>query len=432
MIASGRERSDRLSAARQGHSHRGNVRMGPMFLKLLKRAGWVTAGNVVGQALVLVSTLWLARMYSPSEFGIFALIIIVSNISVALSNLRFDVAIPSSSENEYLGLTALAVFSNVFSASIVTLSLVVSNEIGIISSELVKNSSPLIFATILTSGSFQTLSAKLVREEKFRLLGLIRGAQGLAFVAFASIPAVGLLWAQALSLAWGLAIFPVALKAVQQLGFRNIASLLRRQWKLPLFSLPGAALDVIGYSMVVWVLMSAYGASEAGTYSQLQRLLGGPLMLISISLGQVLLRQTVDHAGDPELMHSLLSKVLFGMIGLLVLVLIAVLIAGAPVLEAILGDQWVVDPMMAVFITIAVGVRACISPLSSALITLRRFGVVLTWQVIYFSSAVILFPLMAARLEFKSYVVFYALHELVLYTLYLALIWWSISRKEAL
>jgi O-antigen/teichoic acid export membrane protein len=131
-------------------------------------------------------------------------------------------------------------------------------------------------------------------------------------------------------------------------------------------------------------------------------------------------------------MHSLLSKVLFGMIGLLILVLIAVLIAGAPVLEAILGEQWVVDPMMAVFITIAVGVRACISPLSSALITLRRFGVVLTWQVIYFSSAVILFPLMAARLEFKSYVVFYALHELVLYTLYLALIWWSISRKEAL
>lgn len=430
MTASGRDRSDRLSAAREGHSHRGNVRMGPMFLKLLKRAGWVTAGNIAGQALVLVSTLWLARMYSPSEFGIFAIILVISNISVALSNLRFDVAIPSSSNDDYLGLTALAVISNISSALIVTLVLSISNAIGFISNDIVKNDALLIFVIIITSGSFQTLSARLVREERFKTLGFIRGGQGLTFVVFASIPEVGLLWAHVLSLALGLAVFPFAFQAVQHLGFGKITRLLRRQWKLPLFSLPGAALDVIGYSMVVWVLIAAYGASEAGTYSQLQRLLGGPLMLISISLGQVLLRQTVDHASDPEAMQSLLSKVLIGMSGIMLFVLIAVLISGAPLLEAILGDQWAVDPMMAFFITIAVGVRACISPLSSALITLRRFGIVLTWQSIYFSSAIILFPLMAARLDFKDYVVFYAIHELVLYTLYLAFIWWSISRKE--
>lgn len=406
--------------------------MGPMFLKLLERAGWVTAGNISGQALVLISTLWLARMYTPSEFGIFASILIISNISFALASFRFDIAIPSATDNDYPGLTFLSVFSIIFSATFITTSLAISNGIGFTSISFVDNHAPLIFATIVTSGTFQTLSARLVREERFKTLGILRGAQGLTFVAFASIPAVGLLWAQALSLAWGLAIFPVAFQAGQRLGFGKIVGILRRQWKLPLFSLPGAALDVIGYSMVVWVLIAAYGASEAGTYSQLQRLIGGPLMLISISLGQVLLRQTVDHASDPEALQSLLSKVLLGLSGITFFVLASVLIAGVPVLEAILGDQWSVDPMMAVFITIAVGVRACISPLSSALITLRRFGAGLTWQSLYFSSAIILFPIMAMRLDFKMFVVFYALHELVLYTIYLALIWWSISRKETL
>lgn len=401
-----------------------------MILKLLQRAGWVTAGNVVGQGMVLVATIWLARMYSPAEFGLFALVLVISNISVALASLRFDIAIPASSREDSLGLTVLAVLAILASATLVTLGLWLADRMAVISMPLIETGAPLIFLTILTSGAFQTLSARLVREERFKTVGLLRGAQALTFVALASTPAIGLLWAHSLSLAWGLAVVPAAVAAARHLGPGKLTAILRRQWKLPLLSLPGAALDVIGYSMVVWVLIAAYGASEAGTYSQLQRLLGGPMMLISISLGQVLLRQTVDHAGDPQALRSLLNKVLLGLGGMLILMVLAVAIAGAPLLRIVLGDQWTIAPMMAVLITIAVGVRACVSPLSSALVTLRRFGVGLAWQATYFSSAVILFPLMARRLDFQSFVAFYAVHELVLYTLYLALIWWTVSRKE--
>ena len=397
-----------------------------MILKLLQRAGWVTAGNVIGQALVLVATLWLARMYSPADFGLFALILVISNISVALASLRFDIAIPAASDEDSQGLTALAVLSILGSATLVTAALWLANRTEALSLPLIEGRVPLIFTIIVASGAFQTQSARLVRDERFKAVG----AQGLTFVAMASIPAVGLLWAQALSLAWGLAVIPAALLAARRLGPARIGAILRRQWKLPLFSLPGAALDVLGYSMVIWVLIAAFGASDAGTYSQLQRLLGGPLMLISISLGQVLLRQTVDHARDPQALRSLLSKVLMGMAGLMLLMVLAVAIAGAPMLRLALGDQWTIAPMMAVLITIAVGVRASVSPLSSVLVTLRHFGAGLAWQATYFCSAVILFPLMARRLDFHSFVAFYALHEVVLYTLYFALIWRSISRKE--
>lgn len=401
-----------------------------MILKLLQRAGWVTAGNIVGQALVLVATVWLARMYSPTEFGLFAVVLVISNISVALASLRFDIAIPSASDEDSQGLTVLAVMSILASATLVTAALWLANRTTVISLPLIDSHASLVFLTIFASGAFQTLSARLIKAEQFKVVGLLRGAQGLTFVALASIPAVGLLWAQALSLAWGLAVIPEALRAGRRLGPGKIVAVLRRQWKLPFFSLPGAALDVLGYSMIIWVLIAAYGAFEAGTYSQLQRLLGGPMMLISISLGQVLLRQTVDHAGDPSALRSLLSKVLFGLGGLMLLLVLAVAVAGAPALRMLLGDQWTVAPMMAVLITVAVGVRACVSPLSSALVTLRHFGVGLAWQATYFCSAVALFPFMARRLDFHDFVAFYALHEVVLYTVYFALIWRSISRKD--
>lgn len=401
-----------------------------MFLKLLQRAGWVTAGNIIGQGLVLIATLWLARMYSPAEFGLFAVVLVISNISVALASLRFDIAIPAASEEDAQGLTVLAVLSILASATVITLALWLANRMGLISLPLVDGQAPLVFATILASGAFQTLSARLVRAERFKAVGLLRGGQALTFVALASVPAIGLLWAQALSLAWGLTVVPVAVLAARRLGPGKIAEILRRQWKLPLLSLPGAALDVLGYSMIIWVLIAAYGASDAGTYSQLQRLVGGPLMLISISLGQVLLRQTVDHATDPQALRALTIRVLLALGGMMTLMVLGVAVAGAPVLRLVLGEQWTIAPMMAVLITVAVGVRACVSPLSSALVTLRRFGVGLAWQATYFTSAVILFPIMARRLDFHSFVAFYALHELVLYTLYFALIWRAISRKE--
>lgn len=399
-----------------------------MILRLLQHAGWVTAGNILGQAVVLIATLWLARMYAPAEFGLFAVILVISNISVALASLRFDIAIPAASEEDARGLAALAVASVLATAVLATAALWFANRITALSLPLVEGQPALILMTILTSGAFQILNAGLIREERFKAVGLLRGCQGLTFVALATVPAIGLSWAWALSFIWGAAVIPAAVSTARRLNTGMVAAILRRQWKLPLFSLPGAALDVIGYSMMIWVLVAVYGPSDAGTYSQLQRLLGGPLMLISISLGQVLLRQTADHAGDPQALRSLLSKVLLGLGGLVTLAVIAVAIFGARLLQIVLGEQWVVAPVMAVLITIAVGVRACVSPLSAALITQRRFGVGFIWQAIYFSSAVLLFPLMARRLEFHDFIAFYALHEAVLYALYLALIWRAASR----
>ena len=401
-----------------------------MILRLLQRAGWITAGNIVGQAAVLLATLWLARMYAPAEFGLFAIVLVISNISVALAGLRFDVAIPAASDEDAPGLVVTAMGSVVISAVLATAALWVADRAGWVALPLIETKAALVFATILTSGAFQTLTACLVREERFRMVGVLRALQGLSFVLFASLPFVGLLWAQSMSLIWGLLLAPAAFRTARGMTPRHLIEILRRQWKLPIFSLPGAALDVIGYSMVIWVLIGIYGAADAGTYSQLQRLVGGPLMLVSISLGQVMLRQTVDHLGDPPALKTLLSRVLLGLAGLVVLAVVAVAAVGTPVLRLVLGEQWVIAPMMVVLITVAVGVRACVSPLSSALISLRRFDIGLIWQALYFTSAVLLFPWMASRLSFHEFVAFYAVHEAVLYTLYLALIWRAVSRSE--
>ena len=148
----------------------------------------------------------------------------------------------------------------------------------------------------------------------------------------------------------------------------------RRHREFPLLNLPGALLDVVGYSVSIWVVSSTYGASAAGEYSQIQRIIGAPMMLLSISLGQVLLKHTADLSSDPAAMRGVLLRLLRVLSALAAVGLAGLWLAGAPVISLLLGPGWHVEREMVVLLGLTVFVRACVSPLSAALITLRRFA----------------------------------------------------------
>jgi O-antigen/teichoic acid export membrane protein len=207
--------------------------------------------------------------------------------------------------------------------------------------------------------------------------------------------------------------------AREETGWRDVAG---RYRKFPLYSLPGALLDVVGYSVCIWVVASFYGQRAAGEYSQIQRLIGAPLMLVSISLGQILLRHTAELAGDVTELRRLLHRLLRVMGVAAAAALLVLALAGKPIISAMLGPRWHVEHETVVLLGAAVFVRACISPLSSTLITLRRFGLALAWQAAYFCSASLLMPLVASRVGLGGYVRFYVLHELAFYGAYLYLI----------
>src|SRR5262249_7559278 len=97
-------------------------------------------------------------------------------------------------------------------------------------------------------------------------------------------------------------------------------------------------------------------------------------------------------------------------------------LAGKPAIALMLGPRWHVEREMIVLLGLAVFVRACVSPLTSSLLTLRRFGLILSWPAVYFCSAAVLMPWVASKLPFAGYLRFYAAHETVFYAAYFGLI----------
>lgn len=389
-----------------------------MLASIARGAGAVAVGTAAGQGIVLVATPWLARQHSPAEFGALALLMTVSNVATAVACARYDLALPGASDAEAPALLRVACAAAAVSAGLAFLIIAAGHEPSWTSPF---DAAWLVGLCVVLVGLQQAAIGASTRERRYAHVGALRFGQGATFAALAALPGVGLVLAHAMSFV--LAV-PVALKrlAGTRVPLRDVAGAARERRDFPLLSLPGAALDVLGYSACIWIVVHFFGTHDAGQYSQIQRVVGAPLMLVGMSAGQVLLRAGVDALGDRMQMEKLLRRLclLVGTVGLVLIS--AVAIFGDYALHWLLGAQWRVDAAFVVPITVAVTVRACVSPLSTLLITLRRFDLALRWQVAYFLSSILVLGTAAAHLDIGNFVLVYAAHELLLYGLYLLLI----------
>ncbi|WP_301236842.1 lipopolysaccharide biosynthesis protein [Pandoraea cepalis] len=383
----------------------------------------------MGQGAIVLATPLLSRIYSPAEFGTLAVLLTVGNIAMALGCLRYDMAIPSAGENEIRGLMTVSMLACLALAVIVTLCLALipgSEHLGTVV-DTMSQRPWLIGVCVAAVGIFQATNAYLLRQGDYRGAGLQRASQGIVFIALAAFPAVGVLWAYALSFlvaGWRSGRYFMG-PTTDALPWRDAAA---KHRQLPILSLPGAVLDVVGYSLCIWIVVSHYGEASTGVYSQVQRLIGAPMMLASISLGQIMLRHTAEIRDDKPAIRHLVGRLMLLMGAALVVALPMVWFAGADILRLFLGPKWVIDRELVVAVTFAVAVRACVSPLSTVLISLRRFDLALAWQILYFCSAATILPWLARHLDLNSYACAYAVHEAVLYGIYLKIILWALRK----
>jgi O-antigen/teichoic acid export membrane protein len=376
---------------------------------------------------VLLATPYLARLYGPAEFGALALLMTLSNVSTAAACMRYDMALPSAPDEDVHGLLAISVLvaAALGLAGLVAAMLLSGNRLAAERAAVLVDRPVLVGACIVAVGVHQATSAWLLRQGAYRGVAGMRLSQGAGFSVLAAVPGIGLLWGHVASYSAGLIGLwqAVRVPARKSAGSAEVA---QRYRKFPLYSLPGALLDVVGYSVCIWVVAAFYGQRAAGEYSQVQRLIGAPLMLASISLGQILLRHTAELVHDLAELQRLVHRLLRVMAVAAVAALLVLAVVGKPLIGAVLGPRWKVEQETVVLLGAAVFARACISPLSTVLITLRRFGLALAWQAAYFCSASLLMPLVASRVGLSGYVRFYMVHELAFYGVYLLLILFAV------
>lgn len=394
------------------------------------------SGTGIAQAIPVLISPVLTRLYAPEDFGVFALYTAVVSVVGILATGRYELAVMlPKRQTAAINVVALAILATM-AVSAATLILVlafgaeISHYLGRPAGERWLY---LVPAGVMLTGTYQTFNYWSGREGSFKNVALTRVSQN-AVTAFTQVFA-----AYSGRLAGGLVIGGIlgqtfSVSALAALSFRanrrvfrsitrsRIGACLAKYRNYPLVGVWGALLDSAATQMPIFLISKFFGDVISGLFSMTFKIMNMPMSLIAGSISQVLFRKFSQLSSEhPGLIYSYVVKTF---IFLLLVVIPFVLIAfssGVEIFSFVFGERWATAGSFAGLMSIAIAARFCVSPLSSLLALECHLKKAVYWQILYFLTITITILCFVSS-DINRLILAFAIHEVVLYGLYFIVI----------
>lgn len=295
------------------------------FLSSLLRVGLSGAG---AQAVTFLALPLLSRLYSPDDFGVWALVQSSALLLGALATCRYELAVVLPKHHEdaasVLGLGVLLATGVALLAALL-ISVMGGEALIGVSGPLVWSIPPLIFLAALT----QLALAWCTRMGAFSLYG---GAQfGLAVLAGALPALMAAQWSDATGLILGTLFANIVinlvlwgwvarqfmrLELVHHLTARGLLAVAKVYRAYPLYMMPYTLLGTVRDRAVYFLLGAYSGAAEVGLYSIAQRLSNAPNSLVASALRPVFFQHALH--SSPGKIAQLAEQVMRWLVALVV------------------------------------------------------------------------------------------------------------------
>jgi O-antigen/teichoic acid export membrane protein len=352
----------------------------------------VLSGTAVAQAIPIVGSLVLTRLFIPAASGSYSVWLGYVLVHAVIATMRLDMAlavIPDGAEREEaaglvlativaVGLVAAAIGAPVCLAGWLPAAAGTPLLAGLA-----------VFAAIAASAcdAWQGLAAA---DGTYRVLIKIRIAQAFLVLAaqvgasFVSRDAQALMLGHVAGLALTVALAalsrPISLPRLVGMPHR-LAGFWRDQSRFPLFALPADAINTISAQLPLLVVSARFGDDSAGVLALTMRVLGAPIGLLGKSVLDVFRRHAAEgfrERGECQAEYRSTFKVLAA--GSLLFVICTFLFA-EPIFAFAFGEKWRLAGTIAIWLAPLFALRFVASPLSYVFYIVGRQNIDLAWQV---------------------------------------------------
>lgn len=402
-------------------------------MSIVKNIATLITGTTVAQAVPILISPILTRLYSPKDFGTLTLYMSISSIFAVIATMRYELAIIQPQNDKDAKAIVIISFFNIFLLSIITLILVsIYNFFGfkIIDNENIRPWLYCIPLSIILIGTFNVSNYYLLRKKSFKSMSNAKMLQGISLsslqVSFAFFKDIGLI----LGLIFGQIISSLSIffkakkywKKIETPSINQIKDNLKNYKVMPIYSAPGALADSLSQQSPVFFISHFFGELSTGLFGLISRILRLPSSLISASVSQVVYKKIIDDMNEGK---KDITKFVFKSFLLLQIIYLPFVILiwfyGEDIFGLVFGPEWKEAGSFAKIIIIAVSIQFSVSPLSSilGLRELIKLGVI--WQFTYLTTITItLFYF--SKFKLNIFLWAYVIHECILYLFYLVLI----------
>lgn len=336
---------------------------------LLRATLTLLTGAVAAHALPLLLGPVLTRLYTPADFGQYALLWALATNVAVVACARYEFALPLEKSSRGAALLM---------ALCMRLLLAATAAAALLAPALAWGQGPalawLLPAGVLAIGATQWLSLWATRAQRFGLLSAARfvqqggGAALQVLLGAARTGALGLLLgpiAAGLCAAWLLA------RPAPQGGWRRMWRQPRRRLKaiaarhrdFPLYNTPHAFMGALQDTLALLLIAAWAGDAAAGLWALALRYLKAPATLLGGALSQALYPQLV-HARSADAARTLVRRSML-MLALLAAPLAALLLLWGPALFAwAFGEEWQGTGELVRGLALYIGLHFIASPLA--------------------------------------------------------------------
>lgn len=258
-------------------------------------------GTTIAQAIPIAISPILTRIYSPEDFGVFALYMSLSSLIALLATGRYELAIMLPKKDEdAVNIIVLSMIISVFVSLMSLLGVVIFNEeiTRLLDNREISNWLYFIPVTVLFTGFYQSFSYWLNRKKQYKRLAVSKAAQsgvtattslGMGFGGFGSGGLIfgGIIGQGITVTALGYLLTKEDSNRLTNTKKLRIFALIKRYKKLPIFNLPNALIDGIRLSGIMILIAKYFTAETLGQFSLAWRMLQAPISLMGGSLSQV-------------------------------------------------------------------------------------------------------------------------------------------------
>lgn len=355
-------------------------------------------GTSLAQAIPVAISPILTRLYSPEEFGLFALYMAVAMIVSVLVTGRYELAILlPRKEPDALHIAALAIIISVaVSAALLVIVFFFAHAIATQLGNVAL--APWLYwlpASTLLLGVYQSLNYWSNRKAQYKRLAICRTVQS-ASAALAQL-GVGNAGGGASGLVGGqIAGQVLSTGVIARLVWREdhglirtlrvprMLALARKYINFPKYLIVAHGFNTASGQVPVLLLGALFNTATAGFFSLTQRVMAAPMSLVANALGDVFRQeasQAYIHQGNCKAIYQVTFKRLF----LISIVPFVAFFFLAPGLFAwVFGEKWRVAGEYAQILTPMAFLQFITSPLSSMFMIAEKQSLDLMWQIFLF------------------------------------------------
>lgn len=362
-------------------------------------------GTALAQALPIAITPILTRMYTPDDFGVFAVYIAICSILAVLVTGRYELAIivPEHDEDA-INIMALSIgLSFIISFFLLIVVLLAGNEIAaLLGSASIASWLYLVPLTTLVMGCYQSLNYWVNRRSHYKRMATSRVLQTASSstvqlsTGVLKVGSLGLIFGQFFGqlisvIFLAKSIFSQEKEQVLKINKKKIYEVVSRYNNFPKYLIVAHGFNTGSSQSPVLLLSSLFATSVSGLYMLTNRVLSAPIALVASAIGEVFRQQASKEYAQTGQCKVIYLQTIKKLILLSFIPFTILFVFSEEIFSLVFGSEWTEAGVISKILMPVFFLRFISSPLSSMFMIAEAQKFDLYWQIALFSLVIVSF-----------------------------------------